>query len=245
MKQKLSLWSGIFFLLFVIGFVSYLGKLTWDKVTDARSLPISKLVLQGDVTYTREQDIKDAIFSIAPLGSVVTQDVDQLQNAILALPWVQSVAVRKQWPDTLKLFIVEHQAVAVWNKDKLLNKNGVIFDGSIDDVSEKHLIALFSNDEQSQFVLQAWREIALLFKNEALPVKELWYSVRHAWTLVLNNGIRLELGKEALIERVKRFLLLYPKLKEKQEQIVYFDLRYDTGVAVGWKEKAQEDIEKE
>ena len=76
-------------------------------------------------------------------------------------------------------------------------------------------------------------------------MKELWYSVRHAWILVLNNGIRLELGKEALVERVKRFLLLYPKLKHKQQQIVYFDLRYDTGVAVGWKEQAQQDIEKE
>lgn len=240
MKQKLSFWGGIFFLFLVIGFVSYLGMLTWNKATDARYLPISKLVLQGDVTYTREQDIKGAIFSIAPLGSVVTQDVDQLQKVILALPWVKSVAVRKQWPDKLKLFIVEHQPVAIWNKDKLLNTNGVIFDGAIDDVSGKKLISFFSSDEQSRFVLNTWHNIAPLFKSKALPVRELWYSVRHAWTLVLENGIRLELGKEALMERVERFLVLYPKLKEKQSQIAYFDLRYDTGVAVGWKELKEE-----
>jgi len=235
MKQKLSFWGGVIFLLLVIAFVFSLGVMTWEKVTDARLLPISKLEMQGQVNYTKAQDIQQAIFSISPLGSVITQNVNQLQSVIQNLPWVESVAVRKQWPDTLKLFIVEHKAVAIWNKDKLLNTDGTVFNGNINDVLDQHLIMLFASDDHSVFVMKTWQKIKPLFEAQNLSLKEVWYSTRHAWTLILSNGIRLELGKEALIERIKRFLLVYPKIQEKQLDIDYVDLRYDTGLAVGWK----------
>ena len=34
--------------------------------------------------------------------------------ALAALPWVERVVVRKQWPDTLEILITEHRALARW-----------------------------------------------------------------------------------------------------------------------------------
>ena len=48
----------------------------------------------------------------------------------------------------------------------------------------------------------------------------------------------LNLGREDRIERIQRFIDSYSFIKHKKpnnQQVNYIDLRYDTGVAVGWK----------
>ena len=45
----------------------------------------------------------------------------------LNLPWVYSVAVRKQWPNELKIYVVDQNPVALWNGDFLINQAGKFF----------------------------------------------------------------------------------------------------------------------
>jgi cell division protein FtsQ len=71
-----------------------------------------------------------------------------------------------------------------------------------------------------------------------LSIDELVLSERYSWQLTLNDGVRLNLGREERIERIQRFMDVYQNIKETQEDnklVDYIDLRYDTGVAVGWK----------
>jgi cell division protein FtsQ len=66
---------------------------------------------------------------------------------------------------------------------------------------------------------------------------------RRAWQIILDNGIRLELGKESLEERIERFISLYKNLGSDTQRVSYIDLRYDTGASIGWfpeQELAQE-----
>ena len=63
-------------------------------------------------------------------------------------------------------------------------------------------------------------------------------SERFAWQLILNDGVTLDLGRENRVERIQRFMDAYPQIKinkKKNQQVDYIDLRYDTGLAVGWK----------
>jgi len=55
--------------------------------------------------------------------------------------------------------------------------------------------------------------------------------------LVLKNGITLKLGKEQKLERIQLFLKAFPRIAKKYEikTVDYIDLRYDTGLAIGWK----------
>jgi cell division protein FtsQ len=59
-------------------------------------------------------------------------------------------------------------------------------------------------------------------------------SERFAWQVQLNNGIKLNLGRQEFINRLQRFINLYPLLQQDERDINYVDLRYDTGMAVGW-----------
>lgn len=67
-------------------------------------------------------------------------------------------------------------------------------------------------------------------------------SERFAWQLWLDNGIRLNLGREDKAQRVQRFIDVYPRLEKPEgAQVDAIDLRYDTGLAVSWKFSQNED----
>lgn len=83
-------------------------------------------------------------------------------------------------------------------------------------------------------MIEKWRQITPLINSLGLTVTSLVLNERRAWQIILDNGIRLELGKDSLDERVERFISLYNELGSKANQVSYIDLRYDTGAAVGW-----------
>ncbi len=78
-----------------------------------------------------------------------------------------------------------------------------------------------------------------VFKNTLaahnLKLKSLSMTARHAWQIILDNDVRIELGKKDVSERLNRFLELYPLLQQTTDKRVdYVDLRYTSGAAVGW-----------
>ncbi|HYQ52651.1 MAG TPA: cell division protein FtsQ/DivIB, partial [Pseudomonas sp.] len=49
--------------------------------------------------------------------------------------------------------------------------------------------------------------------------------------------IELLLGRDHLVEKMRRFIAIYDKtLKEQITNIARIDLRYSNGLAVGWRE---------
>ncbi len=58
-------------------------------------------------------------------------------------------------------------------------------------------------------------------------------TARNAWQIILDNDVRIELGKKDVSERLNRFLELYPLLQQTTDKRVdYVDLRYSSGAAV-------------
>ncbi|GAL06479.1 cell division protein FtsQ [Photobacterium aphoticum] len=163
----------------------------------------------------------------------MTQDVDDIQHALEAMPWVARAAVRKQWPDTLKVYLVEQQPVASWDDQYLVNADGVVFTAPMAQAG-KPLVALAGPDGSSQEVLSVWHEMQPLLQRAGFDIARLTLNERRAWRVWLTNGIRLELGRTDRIERLRRFISLSPDLEQQGKAIEYVDLRYDTGAAVGW-----------
>lgn len=224
---------GIGFLVVVVLFIGWLMFSTLNWMWDEQRLPLSKLVLQGDLTHVQPKEVQSAFASFEHIGTFMSQDVDELQNALLALPWVARVSIRKQWPDTIKVYLVEHEAQAIWNGISMLNMEGNVFDADIAELTSEK-IKLYGPEGSHQQVLQAWQKIQELLAPVDLTVSSVLLNDRRAWQVILTSGIRLELGKEALLERITRFVALYQKLGSKSQQISHIDLRYDTGAAIGW-----------
>ena len=236
--------GGSFFLVVVllIGFLLY-STISW--MWDEQRLPLSKIVLQGNLQYVSTLDVQRAFAWLDHIGTFMSQDIDVLQTSVQSIPWVSHASIRKQWPDTIKVFLTEHQVQAIWNGNALLDDDGIVFDGDIGLVKEEH-VKLYGPDGSAPEVLKVWRQYNSQFQAIGRNISSLLLNERRAWQIILDNGIRLELGKESLDERIARFFLLYKQLGNEVDQVSYIDLRYDTGAAVGWiseQELAQENTD--
>ena len=208
---------------------------------DEQQAPVQDIIVSGDQTFIDVQQIQMLIKQTQP-GSFFELDVNQTHQTIEALPWVYRASVRKRWPSGLEIFVVEQQPSAVWNGDMLLNKFGDVFDAQINSVNPEPKITLpylYGPGGSEQIALQGYRNMQSLLEATNLFIVEMFLSERFAWNVQLNNGIKLNLGRTEFIDRLQRFVDLLPLISQQERQVDYVDLRYDTGLAVGWKTPAK------
>jgi cell division protein FtsQ len=235
-KLHWSFWFGVtFFVLVIVTIISFSWFLN-NKMSSEESMPVTSIVIGGEIPFTNRQDIENAIEDVN-LGNFFNVDVNHVQQKVAELPWVYSVSVRKKWPNELKIYVVDQTPIALWNGDFLINQYGKAFQADTTRL-QSALPAFFGPEGSEDLALSNFVNLSKLLKFSELSIDELLLTERHSWQLTLKNGITLNLGRENKIERVQRFMDVYPqimKTKEENQQVDYVDLRYDTGLAVGWK----------
>ncbi|MFT7052652.1 MAG: cell division protein FtsQ [Psychromonas sp.] len=239
-KIKIGKWiSLIFFLVLIYGLQDSYSKLkAW--LTDQQSLPLTFLILTGDLQHVSSDDVRSVLKEQKNRLNFFTLEIEQIQKQLEEMPWVYSASIRKQWPDTIKIHIVEQSIIAIWNNNALLNEAGEIIHTSPESIIDQY-IQLYGEDEFAKKVLQTYLEVEQLLKVNNFKIKLLSSDKRNSSNIVLENGIALRLGKEQKLDRIQRFLSVFPLIENKYDinTIDYLDLRYDTGIAIGWqKEKS-------
>ena len=217
-------------------FISGWMVLGWME--DAQRLPLSKLVVTGERHYTRNDDIRQTILALGSPGTFMTQDVNIIQSQIERLPWIKQASVRKQWPDELKIHLVEYVPIARWNDQHMVDVDGNSFSVPADRVNKQNLPMLYGPEGSENEVLQGFREMGQVLAKDRFTLKDAAMTARRSWQLTLTNGIKLNLGRGDTMKRLARFVELYPVLQQQAQtdgkRISYVDLRYDSGAAVGW-----------
>ncbi|ACS84462.1 cell division protein FtsQ [Musicola paradisiaca] len=244
--------AGIFFLLLVMGTILWGSWMVLGWMKDASRLPLSKLVVTGERRYTTNDDIRQAILSLGAPGTFMTQDVNVLQQQIERLPWIKQASVRKQWPDELKIHLVEYEPYARWNDQLMVDSEGNSFSVPPERIGNKKMPMLYGPEGSEEDVLEGYRSISQTLAADKFNVKMVAMTARHSWQVGLEDDIRLNLGRDDRARRLARFLELYPLLQRQAQsenkRIGYVDLRYDTGAAVGWNQAfidQQKDIDQQ
>jgi cell division protein FtsQ len=250
-QQALSFGLGLaFFLCVLMSLISIAWWLT-NRLMDQENLPVNSVVISGEMPYTKREEVLAAINNIN-LGNFFQVDVNEIQSQVSALPWVYSVAVRKQWPNEVKIYVVDQTPVALWNGDFILNQFGKAF--QVDNRKLTQALPQFFGPEGTELLaLENFINLNDLLEYRNLAIEELVLSERFSWQLTLSDGVMLNLGREERVKRVQRFMDIYPLIKthledqskkqnnhkkQLKQAVDYIDLRYDTGLAVGWKSVA-------
>ena len=230
--------AGIIFLSAVLFTVFIGGWIVVGWMEDAQRLPLSKLVVTGERHYTRNDDIRQTILALGPPGTFMTQDVNIIQQQIERLPWIKQASVRKQWPDELKIHLVEYVPIARWNDQHMIDAQGNAFSVPAQRAVKQTLPMLSGPEGSEGEVLQGYRAMSDVLAKDKFTLKEAAMTARRSWQLTLNNDIKLNLGRGDTMKRLSRFVELYPVLQQQEladnKKISYVDLRYDSGAAVGW-----------
>ncbi|RDV29070.1 cell division protein FtsQ [Alteromonas aestuariivivens] len=227
---RYQLWSGVVFLLLVLAGLIVGGVKTYAWMQDEQRMPVQVVDFSGEFQHVDITRLERLIRRSQP-GSFFALDVNEVYRLVEAQPWIYRASVRKQWPNRLKIYLVEQTPVAKWNEDLLLNPYGETFSAKADDLD---LPRLYGPGGSEKTALEGYNAMQTLLATTDMPIAELSLSERFAWQLQLKNGIELNLGRQEFIDRLQRFIDMYPLLAQQSKPVRYVDLRYDTGLAVGW-----------
>ncbi len=162
-------------------------------------------------------------------GNFFTVDINVLRSELEKLTWVRQVNIRRDFPNTLSVELEEHQALAHWNNQALVNTQGEIFNAP----SSETLPVFVGQAGESAQVAEQYALCNQQLAAVHLQVEGIAQSARFAWQLHLNNGMVLELGSSQMQARLARFVAVYPYSLVTQQNIVKtVDLRYRNGFAV-------------
>lgn len=203
----------------------------WMWVQKPTSFPIKKMHIQGQLIHETPAQIQ-TIAQSRMIGGFFSLNLTDLKQAILALPWIQSVSFRRIWPDALMVHIVEQKSVARFGKHGVLNADGNIFYPDAKTIPA-NLPQLNGTDDQSKVLLNFYRSTDLFANLLDLTVINVSENAEQSWQLTLSNQVVVMLGHDNPLDRFKRFIVVYPKIvKLSTHSMVSADLRYPNGIAV-------------
>lgn len=196
--------------------------------------PLRQLVLSGELHMVDDGRVREVVLPQAGRGFFAI-DLRAVRDGVAALPWVESVQVRKRWPDRIEIQVTEHRPVARWGQDRMLSERGRLFPAAEGDVGE--LPRFEAPDDRAAEVVEFHRAAQALLAPLGLQVAEVRLSPRASWSLTLDDGLQLELGRDEALPRLQRFATLLPKLRGDGAQALdRVDLRYTNGFALVWKD---------
>jgi cell division protein FtsQ len=179
--------------------------------------------------------------NVAPklTGNFFTLDLARTRSAFETVPWVRYAVVRREFPDSLRVELQEHQAVAFWGSEadaQLVNSFGEVFEVNQGDVDPEDLPLLNGPKGQSALVLQGYRAVAPMLEKLDIKLAELELNHRGSWRVLLDGGgvIEMGLGSPADIQaRVERFVATVAQTSSKfGRNLKSADLRYSNGYAI-------------
>lgn len=226
---------GVLFFLAVIYGLWAIAKDIERRFFTEDNIPVSGLVVQGQLEYVTPEEVQQLLLKNEQIDNFFTLDVNALQKQVTELPWVNQVSVRKRWPALLYVYVVEQTPCALWGDDRLLSTRGLIFKAPRDRL-KKPLVQLSGPDEMAQKIWDQYQQFERILALNNYQISSVHLTNRHAWELQLSTGQILKLGRDKMLVKLQQFIDVFPKLENK-EQIDYLDLRYDTGVAVKWKQQ--------
>ena len=165
-----------------------------SAVTSWSGLAIQKIEITGQ-SETSEVDIIHAL-GIGPFPSLVTFDVGSGRTGIEALPWVKQATIKKLYPDTLQVSVVERRPFAIWQHDDKIAL--VDYDGAIitDDVGEDYAKLPFVVGEGAAERAGEYAEIIANVPSLRARIHAGVLIAGRRWNVVLSNGVQLLLPEQ-------------------------------------------------
>lgn len=211
-------------------FVAALLGLLYGGVAYAVRLPVfsvNSVRIATPPGHVTRQQIED-IVRREVRGTFFTLQLGAARTAFEKLPWVRSADLRREWPRGIAVALTEHVPLARWGKDGLVNVHGEVFEAAFDGE-----LPVFNGPPG------AAKEMAIQYDHfrrslaaiDKVP-ETINVSPRRAWQIRLDDGITLDLGREHVEERLRRFVSTYPRTIARMPRPVdRVDLRYANGFA--------------
>jgi cell division protein FtsQ len=207
------------------------GGLAWA----ARQTPFAfrEVVVRGPLTAVSAAHL-EAVVRDELAGTFFTMNLEAARASLSRVPWVRSVALRRQWPQRLEVSVEEQVPFARWNETGIVNTFGEVFVADYNG----DLPQFAGPDGHAAEVADRYRESSGALSPLGLTVQAVRLSARGGWQVSAKDSsgaLAIELGREDPSARLARFVAAYERtigaLARAGTRIDHVDLRYRNGFA--------------
>jgi cell division protein FtsQ len=221
---------GVVFLLVAFGGVSYFAT---EPMTKLLERPLKSVAVEGEFQFLPKNRAMELIEKEID-GDFLQLNLDHLKSVLQSDPWVEHVYLSRRWPDTLVVKIAEQKPIARWDENGFLNQRGEII--RVQD-SDKLLGLpwLQGNEINAREILMQYQDLSTLLRSRGLEIVALKCDNKKSWRLTLKNDKEIAIGREQVMEKLRRFVTVYDKfLSGVWGDVRAIDVRYSNGVSVRW-----------
>ena len=251
-KKILRIWTNLqTSLLAVVLCAVAVAALGIDYLLQPQQFPLKHISIQGDLQNAQPGQIRSAIAQVAATN-ILRIDVVKAAEAVQSVPWIEEATIRREWPDTLVVYVNERVIQSRWNDELWLDHLGTPVRLPVD--TGRDLPHLKGPTNSAQEILAQYRTWQSSFSKQGLDITTLEMSGRNSWKIeflrasnatdersasgdadVVANDIEVVLGSINPQLQVERFLWLYREvLSPVDEWIESVDMRYPNGISVRW-----------
>lgn len=205
----------------------------WRRWEKKWFIPIEVVTVTNKLHYADPALIKLAVADEVRQGFFGIR-LAVMRDRLLLVPWVAGVQVQRKWHNALLLTIIEREPLAVWANKGVVDTTGQIFFPTT--VANLQHLPEFNGDlADIDEMVDKYLLILAKIKPIGLAIKSLTIMPDRGWQTMLDNGVRVILGKTDLEERLARFVIAYEDNKSglQESNVQVIDLRYTNGMAVG------------
>jgi cell division protein FtsQ len=215
--------------LLIILVLAILLILGYNYLKDPERFPVRVVKVEGQLTHLNQPHIQ-VIIEPYVSQSFMAVNLDALRQALEADPWVREAHVRRQWPDSVDVDVIEQVPVAYWEENALVNDHGEAFIPPR--LPELNLPHWRGPADQLSRVAAMYTTLNTLLVPKDVRIAALSLSARWSWHAVLDSGLSMALGSHDVPQRMARFVDTTKMDLKAPKGVQYVDLRYTNGFVV-------------
>lgn len=203
-----------------------------------QAIPVEQVTVTGKLRHTQTAAVQDMV-QPALIGGFLGADLEKIRAQLEELPWIYEASVRRRWPNSLEIHVIEQLPIARWGEGGFLNHEGQVFHSDNAELWSD-LPSLQGPAGSERQLMANYQRLEELLDEVALGVKHLEMDARGQIQAVLTGDLTLVLGGKQFLERVQRFMSVYrSELASRAAEVQRVDMRYESGLAVKFNEPAQ------
>jgi cell division protein FtsQ len=211
----------------------------WQKITNPQTLPIRTVQITGVYEKVDHNELRQLILPFVDKG-FLWADTSALQDRLQQLPWIYTASVKRTWPNKLVINLAEQKPIARIGGANLVNEEGDVF--AVDQSTIPAGLPLFISPlpGQQKLILDNYKTMSATLAPLSVKIVAISLDARQSWSVQLDNGIVVIMGKVEPIPRLQRFVHAYSQIVgANAANINIVDLRYASGIAVRFKNQTK------
>ena len=189
---------------------------------------IERVVVQGNISHITKSQIS-YILQNKLHGTFFTLNIDAVQDEFQGIPWVKSVLVTREFPDSITVNVEEYTAIASLGGNKLLSEDKQVFDGA----DKLGLLPIFDiPDAQIDNAIISYEALKPFLGEHNVQLKSMFYNGVGLIKVEFSDGLKITICGSDLNSSLALLNKYWSQLHQIEPNLLYINMCYKDAIAI-------------